>query len=109
MNLPLTEEHELRVELPPDTPPGRVILTLVPSPASPPEDGRKLSPQDRAAKLEALLQTWMDEDSEEQKKEGDELLRALDEDRLSDRKLFPPELEGAAHDPGNETSRSLLG
>lgn len=100
MNLPLTleaevtEEHELRVELPPDTPPGRVILTLVSSPSDPPRDRRKLLPQDRAAELEGLLRSWMQEDPEGQKREGDELLAALDEDRLSDRKLFPPELEG---------------
>ncbi len=100
MGLPLTleaevtEEHELRVELPPDTPPGRVILTLVPRSASPQKDGRDLSPEDRAAKLERLLRTWMAEDPEEQKRDGEEVLRALDEDRLSDRKLFPPELKG---------------
>ena len=31
---------------------------------------------------------------EEQKETGDYLVRTLDEDRLSDRQLFPPELKG---------------
>jgi hypothetical protein len=42
-----------------------------------------------------LLQSWIDdEDNEEQQETGKYLLRVLDEDRLSDRKLFPPELKG---------------
>ena len=42
-----------------------------------------------------LLQSWMDdEDIEEQKETGQYLIRALDEDRLSDRKLFPVEMKG---------------
>ena len=34
------------------------------------------------------------ENADEQKETGDLLVRALDEDRPSERKLFPPELEG---------------
>jgi hypothetical protein len=43
-----------------------------------------------------LLQSWLDdEDSEEEQQEtGAYLIRALDEDRLSDRKLFPIEKKG---------------
>ncbi len=42
-----------------------------------------------------LLQSWLDdEDVEEQQETGQYLIRALDEDRLSDRKLFPLELKG---------------
>jgi hypothetical protein len=42
-----------------------------------------------------LLQSWIDdEDSEEQQQTGAYLIRALDEDRLSDRKLFPIEKKG---------------
>lgn len=45
--------------------------------------------------LLALLQTWIDEeDASEQQETGEYLIRALDEDRLSERKLFPPELKG---------------
>jgi hypothetical protein len=41
------------------------------------------------------LQSWIDdEDDEEQQETGEYLIRALDEDRLSDRKLFPLELKG---------------
>ena len=42
-----------------------------------------------------LLQSWLDdEDDEEQQETGRYLIQALDEDRLSDRKLFPLELKG---------------
>ncbi|MEZ2229549.1 hypothetical protein [Microcoleus sp.] len=42
-----------------------------------------------------LLQSWMDEeDAEEQQETGQYLIHALDEDRLSDRQLFPIELKG---------------
>ena len=42
-----------------------------------------------------LLQSWMDdEDIEEQQETGQYLICALDEDRLSDRKLFPVEMKG---------------
>lgn len=42
-----------------------------------------------------LLQSWIDdEDAEEQQETGQYLIQALDNDRLSDRKLFPPELKG---------------
>ncbi|MBP7964520.1 MAG: hypothetical protein KBG20_20615 [Caldilineaceae bacterium] len=43
----------------------------------------------------ALLQSWIDEsDPEEQIETGNYLIQALDADRLSDRQLFPPEMEG---------------
>lgn len=42
-----------------------------------------------------LLQAWIDaEDGEEQQETGHYLISALDEDRLSDRKLFPLEMKG---------------
>ena len=47
------------------------------------------------AKLDELLQSWIqDGDAQEQKETGELLVQALDEDRLSDRPLFPPELKG---------------
>jgi len=56
---------------------------------------KSLPPKDRRTELITLLQTWIDEgDSEEQRETGEYLIRALDEDRLSDRPLFPPELKG---------------
>ena len=54
-------------------------------------------PADRQADTVALLQSWIDADdteTAEQKATGDFLIQALDADRLSDRKLFPPELKG---------------
>ena len=43
----------------------------------------------------ALVQSWIDHgDQSEQRQTGDYLIHALDEDRPSERKLFPPELEG---------------
>lgn len=54
-----------------------------------------LQPLDRRAELVSLIQSWIDEDDVEQQREtGDTLIKALDEDRLSDRKLYPAELEG---------------
>jgi hypothetical protein len=48
---------------------------------------------DPQGKLVELLQPWIDEgDAQEQKEAGEYLIRVLDEDRLSDRRLFPPEL-----------------
>jgi hypothetical protein len=41
-----------------------------------------------------LLQTWIDKgDAEEQRETGEYLIRALDENRLSERPLFPPDLK----------------
>ena len=54
-----------------------------------------LPANDVREELVALLQSWMEEgDAQEQKETGEYLIRALDEDRLSDRPLFPPELKG---------------
>jgi hypothetical protein len=54
-----------------------------------------MSAKDRQDELISLLQAWIEEgDAEEQRETGEYLIRVLDEDRLSDRKLFPPELEG---------------
>jgi hypothetical protein len=51
--------------------------------------------EQRQAKAVNLLQSWLDdEDDEEQQATGRYLIHALDEDRLSDRKLFPLELKG---------------
>lgn len=42
-----------------------------------------------------LLQSWMnDQDDNEQQETGLYLIHALDDDRLSERKLFPSELKG---------------
>ncbi len=49
----------------------------------------------RRAEAVALLQSWIDgKDGDDQRETGDYLVRVLDEDRVSNRKLFPPELEG---------------
>ena len=56
--------------------------------------GSKTS-DDRAAGLVQLVQSWMDEgDTDEQRETLEYLIHALDEDRLSSRKLFPKELQG---------------
>jgi hypothetical protein len=50
--------------------------------------------KEKQSKLVNLLQSWIDEgDADEQKETGEYLIHALDEDRLSDRKLFPVELK----------------
>jgi hypothetical protein len=49
----------------------------------------------KQAKSVNLLQSWMDEeDAEEQQETGEYLIQALDEDRLSDRQLFPIDSKG---------------
>ena len=49
----------------------------------------------RGQKTAALLQTWLDEpDDGEDREAYAELTRSLDEDRPTERKLFPPELKG---------------
>jgi hypothetical protein len=51
--------------------------------------------RERREKAIALLQSWIDEgDEAEQKETGEYLIRVLDEDRLSERKLFPAEMKG---------------
>jgi len=55
---------------------------------------QSLPPKDRHMELVSLLQSWIDEgDPEEQQETGEYLIRALDEDRLAERPLFPPELK----------------
>jgi hypothetical protein len=55
----------------------------------------KVLPPARSADTIALLQSWIDEaNPSEQQETGEFLIRALDADRSSDRKLFPPELKG---------------
>jgi len=55
---------------------------------------QSLPPKDRHTELVSLIQSWIDEgDPEEQQETGDYLIRALDEDRLADRQLFPPSLK----------------
>jgi hypothetical protein len=49
---------------------------------------------DRREHFAALLESWLEEDQEEQKDTFEYLMRSLDEDRPSQRKLFPPALKG---------------
>lgn len=54
-----------------------------------------LTSKDPQEELAKLLQSWIaDGDTQEQKETGEYLVRRLDQDRLSDRSLFPPELKG---------------
>ena len=56
---------------------------------------QSLPPKDQQTELVTLLQSWIDEgDPEEQRETGEYLIRALDEDRLSNRQFFPPNLKG---------------
>jgi hypothetical protein len=53
-----------------------------------------LPPKDQRRELVTLIEGWIAEsDSEEQRETDEYLARVLDEDRLADRKLFPPEAE----------------
>ena len=54
-------------------------------------------PQSRADRAITALQAWRDDASRRDQQEPEnDLLQALDEDRLSDRPLFPPELKGVS-------------
>lgn len=54
-----------------------------------------LQQADQPASAIDLLQTWIDEGDEvEQRETGEYLVRALDEDRPSMRRLYPQELKG---------------
>jgi hypothetical protein len=83
LTLPAELEGRLRMEaqrqgLPPDA----VTLKLL---------DQHLPAADRRAALIAMLQQWKAEDgamTDEESTENSEVLRAIDEDRLSDRKLF---------------------
>jgi hypothetical protein len=56
---------------------------------------RYIPQNEKQKKAIDLIQSWIDEpDSREQIETGEYLISILDEDRLSDRKLFPPELKG---------------
>jgi hypothetical protein len=51
--------------------------------------------KENQTKLINLLQFWVDDDNAtEQKETGEYLIQVLDEDRLSNRQLFPAEMKG---------------
>lgn len=55
---------------------------------------KSLPPKDRHTELVTLLQSWLDAgDADDQQETGEYLIRALDEDRLAHRPLFPPDLK----------------
>ena len=55
------------------------------------------SPEHRAEGLGGLIRSWMEEeDAGEQRETIEYLVRVLDEDRLSGRKLFPGDLKGTS-------------
>ena len=58
------------------------------------EAGISEAERERREKAIALLQSWIDEEENSDEAYDDELLKMLDEDRLSERKLFPPEMKG---------------
>ncbi|MEO0770282.1 MAG: hypothetical protein AAFY72_12765 [Cyanobacteria bacterium J06649_4] len=54
-----------------------------------------LSVRQKQTEAVKTLQSWIDDfDVEVQQETGQYLIQVLDEDRLSDRKLFPPEMKG---------------
>lgn len=93
MTLALAPELEERLKqeaarqgLPPDEYASKVL-----------EEHISQAERERREKAIALVQSWIDEgDEEEQRETGEYLIRVLDEDRLSDRKLFPVELKGVS-------------
>ncbi len=56
---------------------------------------RRFTSQEKATYLGTMIQSWMEEDDAgEQRDTIEHLIHALDEYRLSNRKLFPEELKG---------------
>ena len=53
-----------------------------------------LLPTQRAAALRAMFDQWEAEDRANDNEADDDFFRALDDDRPSNRKLFPDELKG---------------
>lgn len=54
-----------------------------------------LPSEDLRKEVVELLQSWIEDgDAQEQKETGEYLIEALDQDRLSERRLFPQELKG---------------
>ena len=57
----------------------------------------QISNKEKQTSLVDVLDSWLDEDdAHEQESTGEFLIKALDEDRLSERKLFPPEMKGVS-------------
>jgi len=56
---------------------------------------QSLQRKQKQAEAVDMLQSWIeDEDIEDQQETGAYLVQVLDEDRLSDRKVFLPEMQG---------------
>lgn len=55
--------------------------------------GQHMEAAQQAAAIN-LLESWLSEDAAEQRETGTFLIQSLDEDRLSSRPLFPPEMKG---------------
>ena len=53
-----------------------------------------ISIEKKQAEAVDMLQSWIEEDDINDQETGQSLIQALDEDRLSDRKLFPLEMKG---------------
>src|SRR5438552_17946552 len=61
---------------------------------------KSLPPNNRRAELATLLQSWIDDPNpQDQQETGEHLIRALDDDRLADRQLFPPERKHVTWSP----------
>jgi hypothetical protein len=57
----------------------------------------QLLQKEKQLKTVNVLQSWIDEgDEQEQQETGEYLINALDENRLSNRQLFPQELKGVS-------------
>jgi hypothetical protein len=87
LNLPSDLEQRLLEEASRlGVPPAQVALAAL---------EERLLHRDQRQDAIAMLKSWVDEgDEEEDRATGDLLIRLLDEDRLSNRQLFPPETMG---------------
>lgn len=57
--------------------------------------GTRSAPSACVTRVSALLRTWVEDgDAQEQKETGEYLIQVLDQDRPSERPLFPAALKG---------------
>lgn len=98
MTLTLTLAPELELKLKQEAircgvPPEQFALNVLEEHIAHPSSTTETA-KEKAEKLAELFRQWNEEDVDESEALDDEFFRMLDEDRPSDRKLFPPELKG---------------
>ncbi|MDX2029436.1 MAG: hypothetical protein SF339_02125 [Blastocatellia bacterium] len=81
-------EHRLKMQADREgLPPEQYALKIL-------DEHMEQTERERRERAIALLQSWIQEAPDLEEGYDEEFFRTLDQDRLSDRKLFPPEMKG---------------